>query len=255
MLCAKRKLTDEIVNAYFASKAHGPFICSECGDEVILKTGRRTVNHFAHVNPLACRYADNESDAHRRCKMEIFEALRNLPGVTDAALERPIGTVRPDVSARINDVPVAVEVQMSSLSIETIMARTIDYYQRGIYVLWLLQWTPKLDGKRYTPKLWEKWVHAAYYGRVYYWLKGLEVVSYRFEPSLKAVPRKTWYDANGKQMTTGGYSQRSKRHRTAIRGETLNLTKDFIPKKRLWWQGEGFAVPDAKLFMQPFQQN
>ncbi len=79
MLCAKRKLTGEIVTAYFSSKAQGPFKCPDCGDEVILKTGRRTVNHFAHVNPLACLYAENESDEHRRCKMEIFWRSKRNP--------------------------------------------------------------------------------------------------------------------------------------------------------------------------------
>jgi hypothetical protein len=34
MLCAKRKLTGEIDATYFASKVHGPFKCSDCGDEV-----------------------------------------------------------------------------------------------------------------------------------------------------------------------------------------------------------------------------
>jgi competence protein CoiA len=115
-------------------------------------------------------------------------------------------------------------------------------------VLWLLQWKPELDAGRYTPKLWEKWIHAAYFGHVYYWIQGLQVVSYTFEPSLKSVSRKTWYAKDGRKMTSGGYSQRSKRHRTAVRGATLNLA-DFVPKERYWWQGDGFAVPDAKLFM------
>jgi len=53
------------------------------------------------------------------------------------------------------------------------MERTIQYAQKGIYVLWLLLWTPKLNAQRYSPKLWEKWIHAAYYGRVYYWIEGL----------------------------------------------------------------------------------
>ena len=91
MLCAEQKLTGEIVTAYLASKASGPFVCPDCRDEVILKTGRRTVNHFAHVNPLVCRYAENESDEHRRCKMEIFRALQNEPHVRNVALERPLG--------------------------------------------------------------------------------------------------------------------------------------------------------------------
>jgi competence protein CoiA len=176
--------------------------------------------------------------------------MQNAPGVSNVALERALGEVRPDVSAYINGVPVAIEVQISSLSIETIMRRTIDYHRRGIYVLWLLLWTPKLDAERYTPTLWEKWIHATYFGRVYYWLEGLRVVSYHFDPQLKTVPKKTWYSEDGKKMTGGGYSQRSKRYRTPIRGRTFNLAVDFGPRKREWWEGGGVRVPDAKLFME-----
>jgi competence protein CoiA len=139
MLSAKRKSDGQIVAAYFSSKRDAPFVCLDCDEEVILKTGRHRINHFAHANPIACRFAEGESEAHRRCKMEIYEALLREPGVTDAALERPLGSVRPDVSAHFNGVPVAIEVQISALSVETIMRRTIDYHQRGIYVLWLLQ--------------------------------------------------------------------------------------------------------------------
>ncbi len=249
MLSAHRKSDGQTVTANLEFKRNAPFLCLDCGEEVILKTGRRTVSHFAHVNPLVCRLGEGESEAHRYCKLEIYESLLRMPNVTDAALERPLAGNRPDVSAYINGVPVAIEVQISSLSLETIMRRTIDYHQKGIYVLWLLQWTPKLDGGRYTPKLWEKWIHAAYFGRVYYWTEGLQVVTYAFEPSLKSVPQKTWYARDGRKMSGGGYARRFKRHRTPIRGETLNLATDFVPKERYWWQGDGFAVPDAKLFI------
>ena len=255
MLCAKRKLTGETVTAYLSQKAQGPFTCLDCGDEVILKAGRKSANHFAHVNPLACQYTLNESDEHRRCKVEIFQALLQEPNVTDVMLERPLGTNRPDVSAYISGVPVAIEAQISNLSFETIIRRTIDYHRQGIYVLWLLQWTPELERPRYTPKLWEKWVHAAYFGRVYYWLAGLTVASYRFEDHVKPVPRTTWYSEDGKKMTGGGYAKRSKRHRTAIPGKTFNLAADFAPRHRDWWQGGGLKVPDAKLFMEPFGEN
>jgi competence protein CoiA len=251
MLSARRRSDGQTVSAYFESKANGPFACLECGDPVILKTGRNRINHFAHENPLACRFAEGESDAHRRCKMEIYEALLRSPNASNVALERPLGSVRPDVSAYIDGVPVAIEVQLSSLSIETIMSRTIDYHQRGIYVLWLLQWTPKLDSDRYSPRLWEKWIHACYFGRVYYWNGGLDVVSYHFDASLKTVPLKSWYSSSGKKMTAGGYSVRSTRYRRAIRGRTLNLATDFGPRARLWWEAYGIKVPDAKLFMEP----
>lgn len=249
MLSARRTSDGQTVASYLESKVNGPFVCLECQEVVILKTGRRKVHHFAHVNPRACRLGEGESELHRKCKMEIYEALKQAPGVTDAVLERPLGSVRPDVSARIRGVPVAIEVQLSSLSIETIMRRTIDYGRKGIFVLWLLQWTPALDSPRYTPKAWEKWLHTAYFGRVYYWTGGLEVVSYRFEPHLRTVPRKTWYSANGRKVTAGGYSRRSSRHRTAVREARFNLAIDFAPRERFWWEGKGIKVPDAKLFM------
>jgi 8-oxo-dGTP pyrophosphatase MutT (NUDIX family) len=84
------------------------------------------------------------------------------------------------------------------------MRRTIEYAQNGMYVLWLLQWTPRLDAKRYTPRHWERWIHAAYFGRVYYWVEGLTVVSYHFDPHFRSVPKKSWYSEDGEKMTAGG---------------------------------------------------
>jgi competence protein CoiA len=249
MLCAKRKSDGQIVAAYRESKSNAPFFCPECGDEVILKIGTEKVNYFAHRNPLVCRFDANESEDHRQCKFQIYQALLRQPNVEKAAMERPLGTNRPDISAYINGVPVAIEIQISSLSEETIQHRTMEYARKGIYVLWLLLWTPDLTDPRYTPRLWEKWIHAAYFGRVYYWIEDLSIACYRFEPSLKSVPKKSWYSADGKKMTGGGYSRRSKRYRTAIRGETLNLARDFAPKDRDWWQGNGITIPFAKLFM------
>jgi competence protein CoiA len=196
----------------------------------------------------------SESEAHRRCKTEIFKALQNQPGVHKLMLERPLGTNRPDVSAEINGVRVAVEVQISSLLPETIQRRTIEYARKGIYVLWLLQWTPKLDGRRYSPALWEKWIHAAYFGRVYYWIEGLTVLSYHFDTNHRTVPKKSWYAEDGKKLTAGGYSRRSKRYRTATRGEIFNIARDFAPRERYWWEGNGIKVPDAKLFMDGHQR-
>ncbi|MEP6757521.1 MAG: hypothetical protein ABJA67_18615 [Chthonomonadales bacterium] len=96
--------------------------------------------------------------------------------------------------------------------------------------------------------LWEKWIHALHFGHAYYWREGLNVSSYSFEPHLKTVPKRSWFSSDGKKLTAGGYSQRSKRHRTAVRGDILNIATDFGPKQRYWWQGNGFTLPDAKLF-------
>jgi len=196
-----------------------------------------------------------ESEAHKRCKLEIYNALLKQLNVTKVRLERPLGTNRPDVSAYINGVPVAVEVQISDLSEETIVHRTIEYARKGIYVLWLAQWTPALDAKRYSPALWEKWLHATYFGQVYYWIEGLTVASYHFDPGFLTVPRTTWYSKNGSKLSAGGYSKRSHRFRSAVRGETLNLTTDFIPKDRDWWEGSKMTIPFAKLYMHRSSSN
>src|SRR5579862_6867530 len=84
MLRAKQKLTGEIIEAYFANKAQAPFYCPDCGDMVLLKTGRTKVNYFAHVNPLTCQFNTGESEAHENCKMQIFEALKQHPRVSNA---------------------------------------------------------------------------------------------------------------------------------------------------------------------------
>jgi competence protein CoiA len=181
--------------------------------------------------------------------MEIYEALLRQPGVAKVALERSLTSVRPDVSARINGIPVAIEVQISTLSHETIIHRTKEYERKGIYVLWLAQWTPYLDGERYSPRLWEKWVHAAYFGNVYYWVKGLEVVPYRFEPHYRRVLESSWYSEEGEEMNTGGYTRKSKRWRAPVRGETLNLATDFVPRQREWWKGGDLTIPFAKLYI------
>src|SRR5438105_1048164 len=107
---------------------------------------------------MACEFATGESETHRNCKLEIYLALQKTAGVTNLALERAFGNVRLDVSATIDGVPVGIEVQISSLSPETVQQRTIEYAREGMYVLWLSQWTSKLDRKRYLPTIWEKWL-------------------------------------------------------------------------------------------------
>lgn len=94
MLSARRRADGQTVLAYDERKENGPFYCLECGKPVLLKMGRNRINHFAHVNLLACESDENESEAHMLCKMEIFEALRRQPNVRNVAMERRLDTNR-----------------------------------------------------------------------------------------------------------------------------------------------------------------
>ena len=245
MLSARRQSDGEVVSAYFERKGNGPFVCLQCGDPVLLKTSRSRVNHFAHVDPLSRHRDRGESDAHCRCKMELFESLKEEPGVEHLALERSFCEIRPDVYFEYRGVKVGIEVQISEMGMEEIVDRTIWYHRKGIYVLWLLQWTPALDRERYSPRLFEKWIHAAYFGHVYYWTSGLNILPYHFEPVLKSTRAQSWYSKDGEVMRSRGYTRRLKRCRRAVPGEPLHLLRDFGPKERFWWEGGGIRVPDG----------
>jgi competence protein CoiA len=249
MLTGRRSIDSRVVTSFAVAKWDGPFTCVACQEPIKLSGSKFHINHFKHVSNTKCSLGKGESDIHRKCKLEIFQALATSTQVTDLRLETPLTSVRADVFARINGVPVAIEVQLSSLSIEEITFRTIQYAQRGIYVLWLLQWTPELNKQKYSPKAWERWIHAAYFGQVYYWIEDLKVVSYHFDPHHRSIPKRTWYSDKGERHIGRGYSVRSIRYRTPVRGNVLDLVQDFRPKERYWWEGNGLKVPDAKLFM------
>src|SRR5215217_572730 len=114
------------VHARLADRAAGPFVCFCCRSQVTLRRGAAKAAHFAHRPPVTCEYGQGESDEHRRAREEIFEHLSRCTHVTKLELERDLREVRPDVSCYIGGVPVAVEVQASSLSVERIAQRTAE---------------------------------------------------------------------------------------------------------------------------------
>jgi len=179
------------VHARLAERSAGPFTCFCCRSQVTLRRGQAKRAHFAHRPPVTCEYGQGESDEHRRAKEEIYEHLSRLPHVTKLELERDLREVRPDVSCYIGGVPVAVEVQASSLGVERIARRTEEYARKGVYVLWLPLLTPGLRADLYNPRPWERWLHAAYGGRVYYWAGGLRVRPVHFRDFFAAVRGRT----------------------------------------------------------------
>jgi competence protein CoiA len=247
MLCAVLQSDNETVTAFSVSKDKAPFLCPECKEIVILRKGRKRIHHFAHKPPVTCQYGAGETEAHRLCKVAIYENLVTKTNVRNPALERYMKTVRPDVSARISDVPVAIEVQVSNLSIDTLIHRTQEYTRRGICILWLAQWDPSLDSGRYSPSLWERWLHAAYIGRIYYWKEGLSVIPYHMAPFSTYVEEREW-----RSESSGGYWRISKRYKTPIRGRTIEITSDFSMAEKDAWSGGSLYVPRRNIFLDKF---
>ena len=237
MLTAARQGSGEKVAAWEVERREGPFVCFCCRQTVTLRRGEIKAPHFAHLPPVTCEYGTGESEAHRRCKLALFAGLSSDPRVRKCEMERDLGTVRPDVSAYINDVAVAIEVQVSNLSISRIQYRTAEYARKGIYVLWLPLYAASLREALYSPNPWEQWLHAAYFGRVYYWLEGTRVLPVHFRD----------YYANVRGRTRD--YQKLARRKVPIDGRVAMLTDDFRPVSREARAIKRWSIPPAKLFV------
>lgn len=250
MLCAIRASDNKKVLASDEIRTNRPFYCPRCRDEAILKKGSIKIHHFAHRPPVTCEYGKGETEQHRRCKLEIFEGLKEHRRFRQVELEKDMGTVRPDVSALMDDTPIAIEVQISALSMDRIIYRTLEYAKKGIYVLWLPIYNIDLDSDRYSPTAWEKWIHAAYYGRVYYWIDGVQILPYHFSESTHFVETRHWYNQYGDEEAAGGYEKRYKRYRTPMRGRSVTLSQSFDPRyRRDPWRSKTLFVPESRLLI------
>lgn len=237
MLTAKRQSDDRKVTAWETERDQRPFLCHCCNQIVTLRKGGIRAPHFAHQPPVTCEYGTGESEEHRRAKLAIYESLLTHPRVMKCEIERNLGTVRPDISAYIDNVPVAIEVQLSSLSLDRIAYRTAEYARLGIYVLWLPLYATALKGELYQPRPWERWLHAAYFGRVYYWLEGLQIMPVHF--------RDYYASMRGR---TRDYQKLSQR-KVPLPGRAVILTEDFKPVRREAWANRYISIPPSRLLL------
>lgn len=236
--------------AALAEKSNAPFYCPECGGETVLHKGRVKIHHFAHKSGALCEYGGGESEAHMRCKSEIYMELAKHTQL-ECELEKPLGKVRPDVwvLSKATGNQCAIEVQISTLTMDKIIYRTEQYNRLGVYVLWLSPWTDDLDKRIYSPRMWEKWVHATYFGRVYYWRNGLTVTPIHFGDNKTWVEESTWYEPGGYEMSAGGYFRTQKRTKVICPGNDVDIAKAFKPVQREAWAGGDIFVPKSRLLV------
>lgn len=249
MLTALRNRDRKKVVARSSVKGEAPFSCPECMREVVLHKGNIRVHHFAHKPPVTCRLGTGETEAHLKTKLAIFDALSTEQNVQNLELERNFGVSVADVFAQIGGTSVAIEIQRSTLSVADITRRTANYHALGITVLWLALPNESIFSKKYSPSAWEKWVHAAYFGRVYYWLHGQTVQPVHFGPFHIEVEYKTWYESGGEMQSAGGYTRTAKRYKTPQPGQQVQLARDFRSANKEAWAGGTVTVPACRLYV------
>jgi competence protein CoiA len=248
MLTAVNTRTSQMVPASVAMKGEG-YVCGFCEKDVVLKQGSIRISHFAHRAD-CCEYGSGESERHREAKLDIYNSLCSL-GWKSCELEKKIGNIRPDIYlCSHKGCEVGIELQISTMTIDDVIARTSRYAQLGIHVLWM----PLIDDflahkDRYAPKVWEKWLHSLYFGRVYYWVEGKVTKPIHFGKYDLSIPYSEWYETGGELASTGGYDKRSKRYRTPCAGDYAEFPKDFLPVDRGEWRGGDIYIPQVGIIL------
>ena len=219
--------------AWNSNKNDKPYFCQECKEQVTLKKGNKNIHHFAHKAPVNCSFGTGESQKHYNVKKQIYETLLKEPNCSKCELERVLDGVRPDISLKINNSYVAIEVQKSNIDFRTIIQRFERYKKLNINLIWIMPDShPKIvsqDKKDNSciknicrPKEWEKYLHAMNYGRIYYWqnnakVKAIHFGAYQYEvesgnwveenDDLDSLQGTDWYNENFDNANYGGYTK------------------------------------------------
>ena len=227
--------------AEVAYKRDGPFICPACFSDAVLRKCSEKVDHFAHKSRLSPVLGPKEMVLHNACTREInsllevrfpngkWEVQRAIPEKKSHKIPKLV----PDISGRMGNTRVAIEVQVSSLTIPLIVQRTMAYALRGIALIWIVPLHEPLGTVPFRPRLYERYLHSIYFGRTYYWWagQGLTVKPVHYGPATRHIELREWFE-DGQQVSAGDYDATYKTIKSPVYGRDLNLSDDFILTRR-----------------------
>lgn len=257
---AKHLYTRQWFNASECEKKDGPFYCPECISDAIVRKCKKKRHHFAHKARLTPVIGPNEGDLHKQCKIELVRLLKERFPSGNWQTERSIPEseakqtpeLRPDVSGRIEGIPIAIEIQASTLTVAKIISRATNYTRRGISLLWLVPLREPLGDLPFRPRLYERYLHSIYYGRTYYWWAGLglNVKPVHYGQEIRHVELREWYDDSGDFHQGGGFDKPYKIIKRPIYGPDLNLADHFVRQLRGEFcpENERKSVPECLIW-------
>jgi len=233
---ARNLYTHEVFDADLCTKADGPFYCAVCKSDAVLHKCTEKIDHFAHIARLSPALGPLETELHRSCKEEICTALSERQPDGKWAVERPIPAnaernlpeLRPDISGRIYQQRVAIEVQAGALTPTKIVKRSVAYSRRGIALLWVVPLHEPLGTEPIRPRLFERYLHSIYYGRTYYWWpgRGSSLYPVHYGPATRHVEYREWIE-DGVEQSGGGYDTDYKIIKSPQPGPELLIDTDF----------------------------
>lgn len=258
---ANRKSDNKRVNASSVSKKDGPFFCPSCLSEAVVRKCVEKVDHFAHNARHSPIIKRRDQVLHNKCRDEIcgylkimfpegkWESERPIPADTKKDLKGLI----PDISGRIDNIPIAIEVQASAYTIDRLSTKAAEYNRRGIAVLWIVPLTEDLGKDPFRPRLFEKYLHSLYYGRVYYWMPGNEarLTPVHFSPAKRWIEEANWFDTEtSEERTEGGFYLTYRTIKMPNTATNLDIAKDFFKISRNSFEPKNVkkSIPQCLLY-------
>jgi len=257
----RKQRDNSLVHASNVTKADGPFYCDETYEELIVRKCFEKIDHFAYkarFSPVATK----ESQLHLKCKNELLSCLiKAFPdgkwelerNTFNADIQKGYDKVKPDLSGRINGKGVIIEVQASTLSINKILHRTEQYNKRGAFILWVVPLEKQLGNDNFRPRLFERYLHTMYYGRIYYWHQENAhlLIPVHFGNADRYIEPSHWFETDGTERSEGGYYKPFLRVKKPLYGQLLDICKDFKFETRPKFEveNEKLSAPKSKIFM------
>ncbi|HRH02382.1 MAG TPA: competence protein CoiA family protein [Bacteroidia bacterium] len=259
---ALKKSNNSSVYANQVTKSDGPFYCPACLSEAIVRKCTEKVDHFAHSarqSPVIKR----NNKLHNKCRDEILQHLQMAFPDGKWAAERAIPSntekdykqVIPDLSGRINNLPVAIEIQLSPYTVKRIADKAIQYQKRNpkVSVLYVIPLSEELGDVPFRPRLYEKFLHSMFYGRVYYWTpnSGSNLIPVHFSPAKRYIEPSSWFDIENKEeRVEGGFWLTYRTVKEPSPGPMVDICTDFVSVLRKEFEPKNLkkSIPECTLF-------
>jgi len=260
---AKKQIDNSNIHASAAHKRDGPFYCPDTYEELIVRKCVDKIDHFAYKVRYSPIVTKPETELHKACKHEILKSLTEMFPEGKWEVERQtfkenkekgLKRVIPDISGRntASNCPIIIEIQASFLSISQIIQRTLEYSKRGAFILWVIPLKQPLGTDNFRPRLFERFLHQMYYGRIYYWRPGLgrNVMPVHYDTAERYIEENTWYEEGGFERTEGGYFKSYRRIKSPNFGKVLDIGNDFVAHEREKFTptNEKMEVPACRVF-------
>lgn len=118
-------------------RSEGPFKCTFCHQDMIIRKGSVKVHHFAHIHNSTCPYASGETMEHEMAKLNLYSIAKSR-GI-EAKMEDVLSEhVRADLTLMTYKGKIAIEFQKSGMTDEYANLRMEHYKETGIPVIWIM---------------------------------------------------------------------------------------------------------------------